>query len=242
METGVTIPAEGMETRFKAVVDYFKSRREAAHIAGISEDMIYKYIGGRASLSLAPAAKLCAKVGVSLDWLVSGRDESGHVASNLAQVADGEGAYEAAFALVPKYDVEASAGGGREVTSEEEVGRFAFRRDWLSERGLRADRLALISARGDSMRPTINAGDTLLIDMGDAPVRDGIYVIRMGGELYVKRIQRLPGGLAKVRSDNQAYEAFEIPLNGSWVAGDGEDVGRDRIVGRVVWIGHVIDD
>ncbi|HYW03591.1 MAG TPA: helix-turn-helix transcriptional regulator [Gammaproteobacteria bacterium] len=207
---------------------------------GITQGLIRNYIRGLSVPGADKVVLMAKNLGVRPGWLLSGEEpmlEADHI-----QVAEGLAPYMADFALVPKYDVEASAGGGREIVSEEEVGRFAFRRDWLAERGLKADRLALIAARGDSMHPTIEPGDTLLVDLSPAPVRDGIYVIRMGGELHVKRLQRLPGGRAKVRSDNAAYEAFEIPLNGEWVAENDDQVGRDRVVGRVVWIGHVIQD
>ncbi|MDD5271125.1 MAG: helix-turn-helix domain-containing protein, partial [Methylovulum sp.] len=55
------------------------------------------------------------------------------------------------FALVPLYDVEASAGWGRLVDQELKISDMAFRTDWLAARGLKPSHCALIRARGDSM-------------------------------------------------------------------------------------------
>ena len=60
--------------------------------------------------------------------------------------------------------------------------------------------------------------------------RDGIYVLRMDGALLVKRLQRLPGGIIKVGSDNPLYDPFEIDLSKI-----GDTVS---VIGRVVWTGR----
>jgi phage repressor protein C with HTH and peptisase S24 domain len=73
---------------------------------------------------------------------------------------------------------------------------------------------------GDSMEPTLRAGDILLIEPlldGEESViiQDGIYAIELEGIELVRRLQRLPGGTIKVINDNQAYEAFLIDLGNS---------------------------
>lgn len=137
------------------------------------------------------------------------------------------------FALVPRYDVEASAGAGRAVDREREAQRIAFRRDWLAERGLEAGRLAAIAAKGDSMEPSIPAGALLLLDLraaeAGAALADGVYVIWFDHHLAVKRLQRLPDGSWLVISDNPLYKEWAIP--------PAQAAGL-RVVGRVVWVGH----
>ena len=55
---------------------------------------------------------------------------------------------------------------------------MAFRTDWLRREGFDPPRW-LSSAKGDSMEPTINDGDVILVRLknGEAP-RDGLYVLR----------------------------------------------------------------
>jgi phage repressor protein C with HTH and peptisase S24 domain len=101
--------------------------------------------------------------------------------------------------LVPvkRSPVRASAGPG--AIPNDGVGRpyFAFDESWL--KGLTASpaaRLSIIRVEGDSMAPTLNAGDDILVDLGDCagPLRDGIYVLRADDALVVKRLALHPSG------------------------------------------------
>ncbi len=133
------------------------------------------------------------------------------------------------FVLVPEYGVRASAGLGAFVGSEDIVGRFAFRRSWLDARGIRAESLAVVSAEGDSMEPTVRDSDILLVDTSVQTVRaDGIYLIEKSGELRCKRLQTLVGGGVKIRSDNPKYETEEVSADHAELL---------RVVAKVIWIG-----
>jgi phage repressor protein C with HTH and peptisase S24 domain len=139
---------------------------------------------------------------------------------------------EQGFVSVPRLDVRASAGPGALDAEERRLGRIAFDPVWLRRLGLgggNADRLSVISVEGDSMSPTLSDGDEILVDRDDSAdrLRDGIYVLRSGGALMVKRLSLSPQGRIAVRSDNEAYP--------SW-----PDTERDSIdvVGRVVWVGR----
>jgi phage repressor protein C with HTH and peptisase S24 domain len=137
--------------------------------------------------------------------------------------------------LVPvmRSPVRASAGPG--AIPADEAGRpyFAFDPRWLKAlTGSPASRLSLIRVEGDSMAPTLSAGDDILVDRADGPerLRDGIYVLRVDGTLLVKRLAIHPvGRRVTVQSDNPAYS--DLP-----------DCGLDEIecIGRVIWTGRKI--
>ncbi|WP_447760323.1 S24 family peptidase [Sphingopyxis panaciterrae] len=132
--------------------------------------------------------------------------------------------------LVPKLAIGASAGAGASVEGEPVEGEVAFDPKWL--RGLGADlrALSIIRVEGDSMAPTLNDGDDILVDGGDAAgrLRDGIYVLRMDDVLMVKRVSRAPGqGRISVISDNPHYRSWDdLPM------------ATVQLVGRVVWTGR----
>lgn len=132
--------------------------------------------------------------------------------------------------LVPKLAIGASAGAGASVDGEAVEGEVAFDPQWL--RGLGADprALSIIRVEGDSMAPTLNDGDDILVDGGDAAarLRDGIYVLRMDDALMVKRVARAPGpGRISVISDNGHYRSWDdLPM------------AAVQLVGRVVWTGR----
>lgn len=134
------------------------------------------------------------------------------------------------FVLIPIYDVKVSAGGGNFEHGGDTVQQLAFRSDWVVNH-LRRDpsKLAVVEAEGDSMIPTINPGDTLLIDRSERRLTDGIYVVNVNERLMVKRVQALFGGRIRLTSDNESYGPEELR---------GQEFEQLNVVGRVVWIGR----
>ena len=110
---------------------------------------------------------------------------------------------------------------------------LAFDPQWLKGlTGSSATKLSVVRVEGDSMAPTLCAGDDILVDLADAGerLRDGIYVLKVDGTLLVKRLLIHPvGRRVTVQSDNPAYA--DLP-----------DCGLDEItcVGRVIWAGRKI--
>lgn len=72
--------------------------------------------------------------------------------------------------------------------------------------------LKIITGFGDSMKPTFSHGDPLIVDTGVRAMDvDTIYVFTYSGELFIKRIQRMPDRSIKVISDNRAvYDPYPI--------------------------------
>ncbi|MBF0182785.1 MAG: helix-turn-helix transcriptional regulator [Magnetococcales bacterium] len=143
---------------------------------------------------------------------------------------EAEAFMSAHFTLVPRYAVQASAGPGLEVQSEQIVDHLAFKTEWLrAAMGLDPHKLALITARGDSMEPAIGDGDLLLLDMRELRTLDpSIYVVRMEQSLVAKRLQRLTDGRIRIQSDNPFYSAEEVYPH------------EIHILGRIVWIGRKV--
>ncbi|MDE2043256.1 MAG: peptidase S24, partial [Alphaproteobacteria bacterium] len=81
---------------------------------------------------------------------------------------------------IPLLDVRAAAGAGGVLDDDALLARVGFDAGWLRGQRLRADMLSVISVQGDSMEPTLAAGDDILVDRSDgaARLRDGIYVLR----------------------------------------------------------------
>lgn len=135
--------------------------------------------------------------------------------------------------MFPRYELQAGAGPGRLVESEQVVDFVSFKEDWVRNY-LRVPRqnLALLDVKGDSMSPTMNDGDLILVDLRSSRLEDSaIYVIQFDDALLVKRIQRRFDGTVVIISDNPVYEP-EIILK--------ERAESLRIVGRVIWTGKKV--
>lgn len=208
-----------------------RSVRSVAHKCGVSEAVLRKYLSGASTPNVDRLCALAECLNVSVEWLATG--EGPMRREGISQA----GVVQEGYAKIPLYDVRAAAGGGAIVEREDIVGLVLFSRVWIErELHLQPANLYLLYIEGDSMEPTLRPGDLALIDHSARHVnRDGIYVIRMGDALLVKRIQRLPGDALKVTSDNTAYEPFTLDLSAQ-VAGKLLD--SMEIVGRVVWSGR----
>lgn len=137
------------------------------------------------------------------------------------------------FVFVPRYNIAAAAGFGAWNDDETPMFTVSFRRYWVTNH-LKADpsKLSVISVYGDSMEGVLNDKDIILINHDDREPREGIYVLRIDGQLIVKRVQRLPGSILRVTSTNPAYEPFSVDMNNV--------LGDFAVVGKVVWYGRVV--
>ena len=137
------------------------------------------------------------------------------------------------FVFIPRYNVRASAGNGFPVGNEEPLFPMAFRRSWV-EHYLNANPadLSVIKVRGDSMEPVLCNNDNILVNHAKRQPSNGLFVVRIGGELVVKYTQIMPGGKLLLKSTNEIYDPFELDL-----AEPDADV---EIIGRVEWFGRQV--
>lgn len=138
------------------------------------------------------------------------------------------------FVLIPGYRVQVSAGHGSLTQGELEPCRhLAFRRKWLRWRGFDEKELAIVWSKGDSMEPTISNNDTLVVHLGRTrPVDGHIYVVRNDDQLWVKRLQVLPGAWLLL-SDNKHYQPIEVPK---------DEQHTFEVIGQVVHIAHDVGE
>lgn len=131
---------------------------------------------------------------------------------------------------VPLLAVEASMGPGADLQGEEEMVRsLSLSPQWISTalRPARAEALRFIHGYGDSMAPTFNSGDVLLVDTDIADVNiPGVYVLEAQDQLFIKRVNRRLDGEFEISSDNPAHRTVEV------LRGDHEVV----VKGRVIWV------
>ncbi|MEX3612935.1 MAG: helix-turn-helix transcriptional regulator, partial [Burkholderia gladioli] len=137
------------------------------------------------------------------------------------------------FVFVPRYNVKTAAGHGSTLADGKPPLPMAFRRYWI-DHYLRVNPtdLAVIAVKGDSMEGVLSDRDVILVNQADCRPGNGLYVLRMDGELFVKRLQRLPEGALEVSSANEVYRPFTINLSSPPSDFD--------IIGRVVWVGHQV--
>lgn len=190
--------------------------------AGIGSVTFYNYLKGR-----LPSAELltniCESYKVNVNWLLTGKGRK--YISDLP----GEFAKES-FSYLPLVETQLSAGNGSFVVSEEVKEYCAFRTEWLFNSLGSPKGKYLLSVAGDSMFPTIQNGDTVMLDTTATHIFDGnIYALRLDDTIMIKRMALRPGEKVLVISDNrEEYEPYEAAR---------KDI---HVLGRIVWFARTL--
>lgn len=200
------------------------TQTELASKVGVKRQSVYKWVHG---ISAPKGDNLLRKVADALDvapsYLFFGEDQ--------AFLSDKANSSDDGYVSIPYLDISGSCGGGEEGNDAPPLIKLIrVSRPWLNQNAPSANwgRLKLIGADGDSMLPTIAEGDVVLIDTAEQTIRsDAIYCLRRFNDLFIKRVQRIPGGYRMI-SDNSKYPPVDV------LGGEQENfaiIGRVRCVG-----------
>ncbi|WP_157638419.1 helix-turn-helix transcriptional regulator [Burkholderia ubonensis] len=205
---------------------------------GFSRQSLYNMISQNRVPGLETLRRFRKATGRPIDWLL-GEDVLNPVAqdvdSTTTPAQDTPDHLTDEFVLIPRYDVRASTGAGNWHDNGEQAQYcMAFRRHWV-ENYLHAkkDDLSVVRVHGDSMAPLLQDGDNILVNHAVNSPQDGVYVIRIDGQVLVKQTQVLTGKKLRIVSVNTTYESYTVDL--------AEDNQTDfEVIGKVVWFGRQI--
>ncbi len=205
-----------------------------AERSGIARTTLENYLNGRSEPKAGALVSMAKAAGVRVEWLASGGGPMLIGCTDTPETTSDISAYRD-FSLIRRLSVEASAGYGALSGPEDhdnDAGMLAFQSDWLHRHGINPRAARALTAKGDSMEPTIRDGDILLVDTSIDRVRDNaIYVVVLGGLVLVKRLQVRRDGSLRLISDNDRFEPEEVPAN------EATDI---QVAGRVMWYGRSI--
>jgi phage repressor protein C with HTH and peptisase S24 domain len=226
-----------MESEFKDRLGELigtESVRSFAMRAGVAETTLRQHLSGRSEPNMSQLIKIASTANVQIDWLATGelpKEKSSPDANTPATPCICMDEFNEEYVLIPGYHLTVSTGSGSAWNGEQVKRHLAFRRKWLKYRGLNPERLAVVFAKGDSMQPTINNGDSILVDTSKNQVVDGsIFVLRLGDDLYAKRLQKNIDGGITVISDNRTEYPIQVVHP--------DQMDSLAVIGKVVWVGH----
>ncbi len=168
--------------------------------------------------------RLARRYAVSADWLEFGTGEihkkSPAVSKQIPTTPFGE------IVEVPKVAATVSAGGGSYENTAFPIATHPFPRQWLSKMG-NPNSMVFMDVVGNSMEPSINDGDMVLIDQsGTAISPHSVYAVGYEETLYIKRVEQRQHTVI-LHSDNPDYSDIEI---------HGDELNSFRVVGKVIWL------
>lgn len=198
----------------------------------------------RRSIPPVWAVQIAQKYGVSMDWLMFGREvaktgegtTSNVEASLQANIYNGKETLTCAdceVTMIPMVEARLSAGSGSWETSAEADRHYAFRTDFLRRKG-NTTAMVLMRVAGDSMEPEVKDNDVVLIDTSNTtPYPGRLYAVAIQELVYLKMVNATPDKLV-LTSANPAYGPMEIDARGDLHNGI-------KIIGKAVWVGRELD-
>jgi phage repressor protein C with HTH and peptisase S24 domain len=200
---------------------------QVAELAGLNRSFVYDIMRGRSeNPNLERLDKVAEVLRVQRHWLLFGYgDVHGEppILDNPDEV----------FVPIPSVAVTASMGGGNVVEDEPEGRPYHFQRSWIRHK-LRAEpkNLRVMHVEGDSMMPTLQGGDIVLVDLARrSPTPPGIFVVHDGLGLVAKRLEHIPNtepARVRIISDNTLYAPYDCTAD------------EVNIIGRIRWYAREI--
>lgn len=205
---------ERFADRLRFAISNAGSIQKLGERARVAPRTISGYLVGKGDPSRQRLIALADAGEVSVEWLATGRgDPSSHQEGHTA-VLNANDVSLSGFTVVPHFDADGSSR-GLEHSTHTEAASIAVRVELLHAIGLNETDVKMVTARGDSMAPTINEGDRLVIDTTVNAIRDdAIYVLRIGAELMLRRVQRDVRGGGWVITDASHYENEHLAESG----------------------------
>jgi phage repressor protein C with HTH and peptisase S24 domain len=182
------------------------------------------------------AAALCDALGVNLQWALTGQGpqwrKNGEVEPESGAKAfhpeDPAGDEEIRIA---EETVKFSGGRGHLVSYEPATDRepATYRLSWFHKERINPARAKRFRVVGNSMEPLLYSGDSILVNLDETQVREGlVYVFRHGDELKVKKLFPKSDGSLILRSINREEYPDDV-------------VPAEQVAEQVTIIGRVRD-
>lgn len=186
------------------------NQSELARTLGVTPQAVQKWEAGETVPRGGRLQGVADALGITVSALMDSKISPAKVESGASPPAP-----SGRTIVIPRLDVSGSMGNGLSQPDghTDVIERMTVNADWIrqSVSASAPGSLAVITGRGDSMEGTFSDGDLLLVDRGITDLRmDAVYVMAIDGELYIKRIQRQPGGSVIMLSDNPRYAPIEI--------------------------------
>jgi phage repressor protein C with HTH and peptisase S24 domain len=238
-----SVPECRNHSRMETIGSRIRAARTAAGIqpkvlaknAGIAYSTLMDLENGR-SKSSAALHRIALALGTTPQFLETGKvspAEREHVPPpyGLQPIQSWDSADDldpSIYVTLNRIELYLSAGNGGpdpDAAEMRETG-MAFRSDFLRAQGWRPETHFVLRAHGASMEPTIQDRSPVVVDTTQRNIQSGrVYAVVLNGESYLKRLDKLPNGRIRLRSDNPSPMFAPI------------DVAADEIeiIGRAVW-------
>lgn len=220
------------------MADLDVTQDELAALSGLSQSAIHKLVSGKSS-STRRMPQLASALKCNVYWLTDGTGQPDQITATKTTLQaepalmmgefdvwdDDTPLHEDDVELPFFREVELAAGSGRTQVQENHGLKLRFSKRTLKRQGVEINHAACVTVSGNSMEPAMPDGCTIGIDTSKTQINNGkMYAIDHDGELRVKMLYKMPGGLIRLRSYNhEEWPDETVPANAI------------KILGKVFW-------
>lgn len=227
-----TYLAKEVERRMKALG---LNKKSLSKRADLNETFIRDLLDGRSKNPRADSlGKLAKALACTLGDLTGEDHEEVNGDANVTPQlgVDHGNEYRLRVATIDELDVRVAAGPGQIIESEGKIGEWQLPSALVKvATNSPVERVKILTIIGDSMQPTYNPTERVMVDTGDLrPSPGGVFVVWDGLGFVVKRIEFLPHSeppTVRIASDNPKYLTYERVLGEAYIQG--------RVIGKWLW-------
>ncbi|MCT8662275.1 helix-turn-helix transcriptional regulator [Glaesserella parasuis] len=204
---------------------------EFSRAVGIAITSLNRWLIGEADPSRSNLIKTAKASGVQLEWLATGQGQRDETSEEMPASKIQEKLKDNISMIISYEGINVSAGFGsfNEGTTEPD-GEEPYSDELLARLGVKAHHCAVFWANGNSMSPTIENGDQMLVDLSKKEVKGNrIYLVQNGDSVWVKRVKIEWDGVELISDNKEEYRPIRISA---------DEAQNLQIIGQVVHIGH----
>jgi len=164
----------------------------------LAAQSLARYEKNKTKPSMDFVTKLTNMFNINSNWLLTGKGEI-FLNDDKTSSSDNHG-YE-----IEMLNVKAAAGDGIYNYEIEVIDKIVLDKAFFRT-APDIKKIKIIEVDGDSMYPTLQSGDHVIIDETKINGVDGIYAIQLHGQILIKRLQFNLDGTIDIKSDNKEYD------------------------------------
>ena len=202
---------------------------EFARAVGVKQPSLTRWIIGEADPSRSNLVKIAEATETSIVWLATGQGDTNVAIQEKPDNTNNDGVL-----MIDCFcSVNVSAGFGsfnEGVTAPD--GQVPYSDSLLQKLGVKPTHAAVFWADGTSMRPTIDDGDQMLVDLSKKEIKgDKIYLVQNRESVWVKRVKLNWNGIELISDNKEEYAPITLTK---------EEADNLEISGQVAYIGKSV--
>ena len=202
---------------------------EFARAVGVKQPSLTRWIIGEADPSRSNLVKIAEATETSIVWLATGQGDTNVAIQKKPDNTNNDGVL-----MIDCFcSVNVSAGFGsfnEGVTAPD--GQVPYSDSLLQKLGIKPTHAAVFWADGTSMRPTIDDGDQMLVDLSKKEIKgDKIYLVQNRESVWVKRVKVNWKGIELISDNKEEYAPITLTK---------EEADNLEIIGQVAYIGKSV--